>query len=62
MDVMTRQTLVDDVGVRGAIDVLKDVRSIVDVNVYVWQERAEEWEQLSQGDRRRLWKLRGRIG
>ena len=59
VDVMTRQTLAEHVGTREAVRVLEGMRSVVDVNVYVWQ-REEEWEQLSQGDRRRLWNLRGR--
>jgi hypothetical protein len=60
VDVMTRQVLAEDVGTREAIGVLKGARSVVDVNVYVWREQAEEWLQLSQRDRRKLWELRGR--
>jgi hypothetical protein len=62
VDVMTRQVLAEDVDTRKAIEVLEGLRSVVDVNAYVWDERAEAWEQLSQGDRRRLWQLRGRLG
>ncbi|MEA2141681.1 MAG: hypothetical protein QOI64_111, partial [Solirubrobacteraceae bacterium] len=40
--------------------VLEESRSVVDVNVYVWRESAQEWLQLSQRDRRKLWELRGR--
>ena len=58
VDVMTRQVLAEDVDLRTAVDTLEDQRSIVDVNVYVWQDGA--WFQLSQGDRRRVWALRGR--
>jgi hypothetical protein len=61
VDVMTRQVLAEDVGTRKAVEVLEGMRSVVDVNVYVWDERREAWEQLSQGDRRRLWELRGRL-
>jgi hypothetical protein len=61
VDVMTRQVLAEDVGTREAVEVLEGMRSVVDVNVYVWDGRAEAWEQLSQGDRRRLWALRGRL-
>ena len=61
VDVLSRQVLAEDVGTRKAVEVLAEVRSVVDVNVYVWDERREAWEQLSQGDRRRLWNLRGRV-
>ena len=58
VDVMTRQTLVDDVGARGAIDVLRDVRSIVDVNIYVASPDTGGWRMLTLEERRTLWKLR----
>jgi hypothetical protein len=60
VDVMTRRVLAEDVGLRTAVDVLEEARSVVDVNVYVWREPAQEWLQLSQRDRRKLWELRGR--
>jgi hypothetical protein len=60
VDVMTRQVLAEDVGARTAVDVLEGIRSVVDVNVYVWRDSVQEWLQLSQRDRRTLWELRGR--
>jgi hypothetical protein len=60
VDVMTRQTLAEDVDLRGAVDALEGLRSVVDVNVYTWDDAHEDWLQLSQGDRGRLWDLRGR--
>jgi hypothetical protein len=60
VDVMTRQTLAEDVDVRGAVDALEGQRSVVDVNVYGWDDARAGWVQLSQGDRGRLWDLRGR--
>jgi hypothetical protein len=58
VDVMTKQVLAEDVDLRTAVATLEDARSVVDVNVYVWQD--DDWFQLSQGDRGRLWALRGR--
>ena len=43
VDVMTRQNLVDGASTREAIDALRDVRSIVDVTVYVWDEEHDRW-------------------
>jgi hypothetical protein len=60
VDVMTRQTLAEDVDLRGAVDALKPLRSVVDVNVYTWDDARGDWVQLSQGDRGRLWDLRNR--
>jgi hypothetical protein len=55
VDVMTREALADDVDARAAVDVLKGARSFVDVSVYVWEEQAGEWQQLTQREQRMLW-------
>ena len=55
VDLMTRQELADDVLAREALDVLRDARSIVDVNVYVWQEDRERWRPLTFAERRVMW-------
>jgi hypothetical protein len=55
VDVMTRQALADDVDARAAVEALEDVRSIVDVSVYVWDEEAERWRRLTFGEAKALW-------
>ena len=57
VDVMTTQPLVDDVSAREAIDALKGVRSIVDVNVYVWQEERDRWRMLTFPERHAMLEL-----
>ena len=57
VDVMTRQTLAQDVSAREAVEVLKGFRSIVDVNVYVWLDPPGRWQPLPFSDRRALWDL-----
>jgi hypothetical protein len=57
VDVMTRQALADGATAREAIDVLKDVRSIVDVDVYVWQEERDRWRMLTFAEQRAMWEL-----
>ena len=54
---MTRESLVDDGGVREAVSSLKDVRSIVDVDVYVWSEEKDRWRRLTFTEARALWSL-----
>jgi hypothetical protein len=54
VDLMTRQTLVDDASTQEAVNALKDVRSAVDVNVYVWQEARERWRLLPFADKRAM--------
>jgi hypothetical protein len=57
VDVMSTETLVDDASAGEAIDVLRGVRSIVDVNVYVWQQERERWRMLTFPERHAMWEL-----
>ena len=38
--------------------VLEGVRSVADVRIYVWSEKAERWRLLSLAEQRKLWELR----
>jgi hypothetical protein len=60
VDVVTRQVLAEDATARVTIDVLKDVRSIVDVDVSVWVPESAKWRRLTLGEQRSLWALRDR--
>ena len=57
VNVMTRQPVIEDGSTREAVDALKGVRSIVDVNVYVWQEEDDRWRLLSLAEQRAMWDL-----
>ena len=60
VDVMTREVLVDDAGTRATVDLLEDVRSIVDVAIYVWSDVTHQWQLLTFAESKMLWDLRGR--
>jgi hypothetical protein len=60
VDVMTREPLLEGAGARETVERLKDVRSIVDVNIHAWDERAGRWQRLSRGEERTLWRMRDR--
>jgi hypothetical protein len=60
VDIMSRQVLGEGLDAQDAIGVLEDVRSIVDVNVYVWEPSAERWRMLTFGETQALWGYRGR--
>jgi hypothetical protein len=62
MDIMTRQVLAERADARATVNALEDVRSIVDVMVYVWDAKRERWRMLSLGETQALWKYRGRTG
>jgi hypothetical protein len=55
VDVLTRETLAEDVGVRQALEVLAGTRSVVDVIVYVWDRQAQEWRPLTMREQKVLW-------
>jgi hypothetical protein len=54
VDLMTRQSLVEDAPAAETVNTLRDVRSIVDVNVYVWHEEHARWRLLTFPERRAL--------
>jgi hypothetical protein len=58
VDIMTRRVLAEGVGLRTVLDVLGDVRSVVDVTVSVWQPDAGRWRPLTLDERRALWERR----
>ena len=58
VDVMTRAVLADGAGTREALTVLNDVRSVVDVDVFLWQPKADRWRRLTLEERRAMWERR----
>jgi hypothetical protein len=54
LDVMTRQPILDDATAPEALDALAGVRSLVDVNVYVWQDEQERWRLMTLGEQRAM--------
>jgi hypothetical protein len=59
VDVVSRQVLAEGTDVRATVDVLTRVRSIVDVQVYVWQPVRKQWRMLGLDELRVLWDRRG---
>jgi hypothetical protein len=57
IDLMTREVLADDVDARATIDALRDVRSIVDADIYVSDGDDRGWRRLSLAAQKRLWAL-----
>jgi hypothetical protein len=57
VDLMTREPLVEDATTRQTVEALRGIRSLVDVNMYVWQEEHQRWWLLTLGQKRTLWDL-----
>jgi hypothetical protein len=58
VDVRSRRRLVDEADLSRALEVLSEVGSIVDVNVYVQEPGETGWRPLSMSERRTLWSFR----
>ena len=61
VDVMTGQVLAEGASARATVDLLENVRSIVDVRIYIREPRAERWRMLSYRDQKLLWGFRGQL-
>ena len=61
VDVVTRKTLAEHTDTRATLEVLRDVRSIVDVHVSVHVPETDGWRLLTIGEQRALWDARGAV-
>ncbi len=61
VDVVTREVLADGTDARATVQRLEQVRSIVNVTIWVWQPDDERWRMLSLEEARALWDYRGRL-
>ena len=58
LDVMTRETLAEGIDLRATLDLLGDVRAVVDVHVYVRDADRGRWRLLGLNEQRALWDAR----
>ena len=56
VDVLTQQVLAEGASTTEAVDLLKGVRSIVDVRMYIWDDRAGKWRLISSALEKDLWR------
>jgi hypothetical protein len=61
VDVLTREVLAEGADARTTVNLLEQVRSLVDVTIWVWQPETERWRMLSLEESRLLWDYRGRL-
>jgi hypothetical protein len=58
IDVMTREIVGENLDARGVVSLLADFRSSVDVEMFVWEPKAERWRMLTLGESQTLWQHR----
>jgi hypothetical protein len=61
VDVLTREVLAEGADARATVAILEEVRSIVDVTIWVWQPDDKRWRLLSLEEARALWDYRGSL-
>ena len=61
VDVTSGEILAEDVNTRAAIRVLEGLDSVVDVRIYIWDEKTEHWVLLTLGENKALWAYRGKL-
>lgn len=59
VDVMTREVLAEHANTRDTVRALTQVRSIVDVTIYLWEPKRERWRRLTFSEAAALWDYRG---
>jgi hypothetical protein len=58
VDVMSARVLAEGITARMTVDLLAELRSVLDVRIYVWMQRAERWRLLSLQEQKALWGFR----
>jgi hypothetical protein len=61
VEVLSRRVVAEDASTRDTVRALEDVRSVVDVSIYRWNESAGEWQPLAPREKKKLWGFRGRL-
>jgi hypothetical protein len=60
IDARSRELLADDANAPETLELLRRVEQPVDVNVYVWEHKAETWRLLTIREKSLLWEFRQR--
>jgi hypothetical protein len=57
-DAMTREVLAEDADAAETMELLRGLRSVVDVDIAVWEPNSERWRTLTLGERQAVWRHR----
>jgi hypothetical protein len=60
VNAITREVLGEGIGARETVDLLDEMRSVVDVHIYVWEPVTDEWRALTLREQKTMWGFRGR--
>ena len=60
IDALSREVLADGADAAETLELLRGVSQPVDVSIYVWEHRPQEWRLLTNRERKLLWAFRDR--
>jgi len=60
IDGLSRELLLDDGDAPAALEVLRAKSQPVDVSIYVWEPKPQEWRLLTNREKKLLWGFRDR--
>jgi hypothetical protein len=55
VDLMSSEVLAEGAPMRATLDLLEEVRSPVDVRIFVWDDEADRWRLLTLDEQRAMW-------
>jgi hypothetical protein len=55
VDLVSAEVLAEGAEMRATLDLLAEVRSMVDVRIFVWDRETDDWRLLTLGEQRALW-------
>jgi hypothetical protein len=58
IDALSREVVAEDASLGETVELLGDVRQPVDVSVYVWEPKADDWRLLTRRELSLLWDRR----
>jgi hypothetical protein len=58
IDALSRETIADDASLAATVELLAGVGQPVDVSVYVWEPKADDWRLLTRRELSLLWERR----
>jgi hypothetical protein len=60
IDALSREVLADDANAPETLELLRGIAQPVDVSIYVWEEKPQQWRLLTNRERKLLWGFRDR--
>ena len=60
IDALSRRVLTEDANAPETLELLRGISQPVDVSIYVWEHKPQEWRLLTNRERKLLWEFRDR--